>query len=82
MSTALSVLRERSRASEEIRPLMADSLRTKSRILRSSFLRKQESRLFWIPGRVSLARNDDPHTSHSGTAGGLPKDKSNPVLVP
>jgi len=25
-----------------------------------SFLRKQESSGFWIPGRVSLARNDDP----------------------
>jgi len=25
-----------------------------------SFLRKQESSVFWIPGRVALARNDDP----------------------
>jgi hypothetical protein len=25
-----------------------------------SFLRKQESSVFWIPGRIALARNDDP----------------------
>jgi hypothetical protein len=50
-------------------------------LLLPSFLRKQESSGFWIPGRVSLARNDDPTP---GTvklwespcrAGGLPKCK-------
>jgi len=30
------------------------------KFLFSSFLRKQESSFFWIPGRVSLARNDNP----------------------
>jgi len=35
-----------------------------------SFLRKQESSFFWIPGRVSLARNDNsmfPELSNSGS---------------
>ena len=40
------------------------------KFLLSSFLRKQESSFFWIPGRVSLARNDDstfPGLSNSGS---------------
>ena len=38
--------------------------------LKTSFLRKQESSFFWIPGRVSLARNDNPtfpRVSNSGS---------------
>ena len=40
---------------------------------------QQESSVFWIPGRVSLARNDDPTPENvklyesPGRAGGLPK---------
>jgi len=43
-----------------------------------SSLRKQESSGFWIPGRVSLARNDNPTPENvklcksPGRAGGLP----------
>ena len=53
------------------------SVTTKSMFSRSSFLPKQESRGFWIPGRVSLARNDVfPDLSSSGSlpgrAEGLP----------
>ena len=50
------------------------------KFLFSSFLRKQESSFFGIPGRVSLARNDNPtfpKLSNPGSPlakpGGLPK---------
>jgi len=48
------------------------------KFLFSSFLRKQESSGFWIPGRASLARNDNPTPENvelwepPGKAGGLP----------
>ena len=48
------------------------------KFLFSSLLRKQESSFFWIPGRVSLARNDDPtpenvkRSESPGRARGLP----------
>jgi drug/metabolite transporter (DMT)-like permease len=44
------------------------------KFLLPSFLRKQESSFFWIPGRVSLARNDDPTFPELSNSGSPPAE--------